>query len=280
MDALHRSFFRTCVAPILSLVACSLPAADPPPWASASGSDAHGVWADLTVNGVTQRMRQLPAGRFLMGSEAGDVDQKPVRSVAITLPFWLADTETTQELWIAAMGENPSDRTIERTGIARLPVENASYDDCHRFIAALNAKFPDLRACLPTEAQWEYACRSGGEAVMPADLDAVAWVQINSEGETQPVGTRRPNAWGLYDMLGNVDELCQDWYGMYFRDFPNGDERDPRGPAEGVWRSIRGGYYGSVPPWLGPTVRGTAVPTMGRASTGMRLAIAGRGILE
>jgi formylglycine-generating enzyme required for sulfatase activity len=265
------------LACLLTAAACA--AAEPPAWASASGNDAHGTWADLTVKGVTQRFRLLPAGRFAMGSETGDPDQKPVRNVSFALPFWLADTETTQELWIAVMGSNPSYRTIEQTGNARLPVENASYDDCLRFVATLNAAVPDLRASLPSEAQWEYACRAGG-AEAPADLDAVAWTLANADRETKPVATRAPNAWGLYDMLGNIEELCHDWYGVYMRDFPGGDERDPRGPLEGVWRSARGGHCGSPAERVGPAVRGTAVPYMGRDSTGLRLAIAGRAPLE
>src|SRR5262249_7870441 len=121
------------------------------------------------------------------------------------------------------------------------PVENVSWDDCQQFLVTFNQQFPELLLVLPTEAQWEYACRAGTQAARyEARIDAIAWYSANSNAETHEVGQKRPNAWGLYDMLGNVWEWCHDGPRSYAED----GVIDPLGPTEaGAYRVIRGGSW-------------------------------------
>lgn len=199
---------------------------NPPDWASEWGQDKHGVFVGFTVGGVTQRLRWIVPGRFLMGSpedEPGRFDDEgPVHEVAISEGFWLFDTPCTQALWQAVMGENPSRfQTQDR------PVDTVRWDNVEVFLKRINARVPGLSLTLPTEAQWEYACRAGTQAALynglididedetaPA-LDPIAWYAGNSGGETHPVGLKAPNGWGLYDMLGNVLEWCADGLRTY-----------------------------------------------------------------
>jgi formylglycine-generating enzyme required for sulfatase activity len=163
-------------------------------------------------------------------------DEGPRHEVRISRGYWLFDTPSTQALWQAVMGMNPS----EFQGTER-PVERVSWEDCQEFIEALNARLPGLGLRLPTEAQWEYACRAGTETVRYAEnLDAIAWYAENSGSETHAVGQLQPNAWGLYDMLGNVEEWCYDSH----RDYTEETQIDPVGPVEaGALRVIRGGGW-------------------------------------
>jgi formylglycine-generating enzyme required for sulfatase activity len=164
-------------------------------------------------------------------------DEGPRHEVHISRGYWLFDTPCTQALWQAVMGDNPSGFQ----GAAR-PVENVSWKGCQGFIEALNAQLPGLGLRLPTEAQWEYACRAGMETARYAeDLDAIAWYEANSGNETHPVKQLQPNAWGLYDMLGNVLECCQDGR----RDYTEAIEVDPvLAPTEAdANRALRGGSW-------------------------------------
>ncbi len=186
-------------------------------------------------------MRWIPPGRFTMGSpedEAGRWEgEGPQHEVQLTQGFWVFDTPCTQALWQAVMGTNPSRFQGEKR-----PVESVSWEDCQEFLAAFNRKLPELDLVLPTEAQWEYACRAG--TVTPRyqeDVDAIARYSENSDGETHDVGLKQPNAWGLYDMLGNVYEWC--WDGWH--DYTGNAAVDPAVPAEaGADRVIRGGCWG------------------------------------
>ncbi len=157
----------------------------------------------------------------------------------------------TQQQWEAVMGNNPS--TFKGPD---LPVDRVSWENVQKFITKVNdsnALPKGWKMALPTEAQWEYACRAGERGPYPdSGLDALAWYHDNSGGTTKPVATKRPNAWGIYDMLGNVDEWCADWSGDAS---PSGV--DPTGPAEGVRRVSRGfnyyscsGSFGGIAPWL------------------------------
>jgi formylglycine-generating enzyme required for sulfatase activity len=182
----------------------------------------------------------IPAGEFQMGSSKGNDDERPVHRVRISEPFYLGKYEVTQAQWQAVMGTNPS--TFK--GKPNKPVENVSWEDVQKFIERLN-KQEGWEVCrLPTEAQWEYAARA--ETAMERyenDVDAIAWYEWNSGDETHEVGQKRPNAWGVYDMLGNVMEWCHD--GM--RDYTADAVIDPIGPtAAGADRVIRGGS------WSGP----------------------------
>jgi formylglycine-generating enzyme required for sulfatase activity len=237
----------------------------PPAWASDWGWDAFGPWATFRLGAVEQRLRWMPPGRFLMGSpddEAGRWEDEGLQhEVELTQGFWLFDTPCTQALWQEVMGTNPS-----RFKGANRPVEQVSWDDIQEFLRALNARLPDLDLRLPTEAQWEYACRAGTTtARYEADLEAIAWYADNSQREMHEVAQKRPNAWGLYDMLGNVDEWCYD--GM--RDYTETGVIDPVGPtAAGAGRAVRGGSWGVVAQGVRAAHRFAVVP-------GVRLGVLG-----
>ena len=193
----------------------------------------------------------LPAGSFLMGTpeeEIGRESQEVLHSVSITRPFYMGRFEVTQEQWQVVMGTQPSH--FSACG-ADCPVEDVSYTDIQNFLAKLSVRSGELFR-LPTEAEWEYACRAGtrspyssGErlTLASANFDARLEAEGTFRGAPTPVGTFGPNPWGLYDMSGNVWEWCADWH------CPYGEEtiQDPIGHCDSGLRVIRGGswYYGS-----------------------------------
>lgn len=159
--------------------------------------------------GVMLDLVLIRPGKFMMGSENGERNEKPVHEVTISQPFYLGKYEVTQAQWEAVMGSNPS----ESKGIY-LPVECVSWEDCQNFIKKLNSKGVGTFR-LPTEAEWEYACRAGTTGDHAGKIDEMAWYGKMNEFRKQPVGMKKANPWGLYDMHGNVFEWCQDWYGDY-----------------------------------------------------------------
>jgi formylglycine-generating enzyme required for sulfatase activity len=175
-----------------------------------------------------------------MGSENGDLDEKPVHQVTITKPFYMGIYEVTQAQWKAIMEDNPSNFVGDD-----MPVECVSWEDCQKFLTKLKEKLGEGLTCrLPTEAEWEYACRAGSktEAFLPDSewcFEEDAWYSWNSASETHPVGQRKPNAWGLCDMRGNVSEWCSDWKG----DYSSSAVTDPTGPPSGHARVLRGGSW-------------------------------------
>jgi len=179
---------------------------------------------------------KILAGGFQMGSESGDGDEKPAHLVRITKTFELGRYLVTQAQWEAAMGSNPS----QFKG-ADLPVETVSWNDVQEFLSKLNARKDGYRYRLPTEAEWEYAARAGTTGDNAGDLDSTAWYRENSNSQTHPVGQKQANAWGLHDMLGNVWEWCQDWYGENY--YQNSPAEDPQGPSSGALRVLRGGTW-------------------------------------
>jgi len=191
--------------------------------------------------GLKMEFVLIPAGSFLMGSAIGDPDEKPVHEVKITKPFYVGKYEVTQEQWQALMGDNPSSHQGPQN-----PMEQVSWLDCQDFLSKLKAKVDDLTPRLPTEAEWEYACRAGSTGAYhfgekPADLNAYAWYDKNSKETTHPVGGKKPNAWGLYDMHGNVYEWCADVYeASYYLSSPG---ENPQGPSSGTIRVARGGSW-------------------------------------
>ena len=232
-----------------------------PRWASAIGRDRYGLWAEFTINPpppkqprglgrvfsrrprapapVRQRLRWIPPGRFLMGSpedeEGRFANEGPRHEEQIGTGFWLFDTPCTQVLWEAVMRRNPS----QFKGPDR-PVEQVSWDDCQEFVRRLNGRLAGLELGLPSEAQWEYACRAGTEtARYHANLKEIAWYYENSGGETHAVGGKLPNEWGLYDMLGNVWEWCSD---AWRKDYSVARGEEP-GVGASVPRVIRGGSW-------------------------------------
>ena len=184
----------------------------------------------------------IPAGSFQMGSTNGFSSEQPVHIVTITRPFYIQKTEVTQGQWREIMGSNPSH--FSSCG-DNCPVDQASWDAIQEFLRRLNAEFPGRNYRLPTEAEWEYAARAGttGDYGGTGNLDGMGWYGDNSavDGvpQTHPVARKQPNAFGLYDMHGNVWEWVHDWEGPYTADA----KTDPTGPTTGRLRVLRGGSY-------------------------------------
>jgi formylglycine-generating enzyme required for sulfatase activity len=206
-------------------------------------------------DGVALDMIWINPGTFIMGSptdELGRQDSEIPHQVTLTKGYWLGKYEVTQAQYKAIMKVNPS----EFKG-ADLPVEMVSWYDAMEFCEKLTeiekaaGRLPaGYEYALPTEAQWEYACRAGTTTALNSgknlsaqyecpEMDEVGWYVGNSDGMTHPVGQKQPNAWGLYDMHGNVHEWCLDWYG----DYPTSSVTDPTGPARGSDRVVRGGSW-------------------------------------
>ena len=193
------------------------------------------VWLD-DAKKVKMEFRRIKAGTFTMGAKDGAEEKRLPHSVTLTRDFLMQTTEVTQGQWEALMPSNPS--------VSRgpwWPVEHVTWLECQEFIDKLNLRLTGWVASLPTEAEWEYACRAGSMGRWSSGDDArqlldYAWIEPNSGGKIHPVAQKKPNAWGLYDMHGNAWEWCQDWYGPF-----RGDETDPKGPETGVARCLRGG---------------------------------------
>ncbi len=226
----------------------------------------------LTVNGIKYNMVWVEGGTFRMGatseqgSEAYD-REKPVHSVTLS-SYCIGKTEVTQALWKAVMGTNPSLFKGDN-----LPVECVSWDDCQAFIRKLNV-LTGQNFRLPTEAEWEFACRGGnnsrGYKYSGSNyIDNVAWYRDNSGDKTHPVATKSPNELGIYDMSGNVSEWCSDWYG----DYSSGAQTNPKGPYGGSHRVSRGGSWRSLAGYCRSSNRNYYYPTNRYNILGLRLAL-------
>ena len=225
----------------------------------------------LTVNGIKYNMVWVDGGTFRMGatSEQGSEisDEKPVHSVTLS-GYYIGKTEVTQALWQAVMGSNPS--YFEGDD---LPVEQVSWDDCQEFIRKLNS-LTGQNFRLPTEAEWEFACRGGnnsrGYKYSGSNyIDNVAWYDGNSGDKTHPVATKSPNELGIYDMSGNVWEWCADWYG----DYSSGRQTNPKGPYGGSGRVNRGGSWYNFARNCRSSIRIDDYPTYRDDLLGLRLAL-------
>ena len=213
---------------------------------SGSGADP-GAPAELTLDlggGVTMTMVLIRPGKFMMGSsdsEQGRWSEEARHEVTLSKPFYMGMTEVTQAQYEAVMGTNPS----QFKG-ATNPVDSVSWNDATEFCKKLSEKTRQT-VRLPTEAEWEYACRAGTQTPFsfgddPSYLGAYAWWGRNSAKTTHPVGQKKPNSWGLYDMHGNVEEWCADWW----EECPKGPVTDPAGPATAIGsgtRVLRGGSW-------------------------------------
>ncbi|MEZ5535871.1 MAG: SUMF1/EgtB/PvdO family nonheme iron enzyme [Thiolinea sp.] len=227
-----------------------------PSWADNLGEDQYGYYADLTISKgflvqkhITQRFRLIKAGTFMMGtegSEGGCLKDGNQHQVTLSKDFWLADTACTQALWQVVCGDNPS----YFKGDDNRPVENVSWDDIQQFLQKLNAQVQGLSACLPTEAQWEYACRAGTETAYLFG-DEIGYEQVNfneNVGKTITVKSLPANPWGMYEMHGNIWEWCQD---VWQEKFPATPVTDPlaeqrAGRDAAVVRVLRGGSWFSI----------------------------------
>jgi len=197
--------------------------------------------------------------------------------ITLTSDFWIGRFEVTQGEYSSAMGKNPS----HFQGDTNCPVEKISYFGALEYCAHVSQRERDAGRLplayeyrLPTEAEWEYACRAGSTNFYSFGDDAgvadrYAWTLDNSEAKTHPVGQKLPNAWGLYDMHGNVWEWCQDW----FTNFPHQDLQDPRGPAEGKFKVFRGGSWTHPVELARAANRFMMSPSNGIYFVGFRLAL-------
>ena len=262
----------------------------PPPFASAWGDDPFGLWAEFNLTtaqgSATQRLRWIEPGSFLMGSpddEPGRISNEgPRHLVTLTQGFWLADSACTQALWLAVMGTNPS--YFKEDG--QLPVEQVSWNDVQPFLRKLEERLPGCKAGLPTEAEWEYACRAGtgtpfsfGAQITPG--------QVNYDGnypyagdkkgqyrrKTVPVKSLPPNAWGLYEMHGNVWEWCADGQ----RKYDGQPQTDPTGPVPGQGKdtppALRGGSWYIYAWWARSAYRYAFLPGSADQYRGFRFCL-------
>jgi formylglycine-generating enzyme required for sulfatase activity len=218
-------------------------------------------------NGVTMEFVLIPAGSFYMGSPDSEKDRNssegPIRRVQITKSFYMGKLEVTQDQYMAVIGSNPS-----KFSGRNLPVECVSLNDAVSFCRKIGAR-------LPTEAEWEYSCRAGTEASHSfGDSDTLlgdyAWYSSNSGSTTHSVGQKKPNAFGLYDMYGNVWEWCSDWYADSYR---NLSTVDPTGPSSGQYRVYRGGAYYNDNWYCRSASRGWGSPVKRVLNAGFRVVL-------
>jgi formylglycine-generating enzyme required for sulfatase activity len=227
---------------------------------------------------VLMQFRWINPGTFYMGStdsEIGrDKDEGPRHEVNLTNGFYLGIFEVTQAQWQAVMGVNPS---VFQQGeeTSKRPVESVSWADCNKFVKILNSKGND-RFRLPTEAEWEYACRAGSESPYYWQegqngelVFSYSWCNSRSYATTHAVGLKLPNAWGLYDMCGNVWEWCSDWYDAY----QGYSVTDPAGPQSGKEKVFRGGSWYDFPVSLRSANRHRHEPEGRYTSIGLRLVL-------
>ena len=257
-----------------------------PEWADVFGEDDFGIFAECALGGVRFVWRWICPGRFMMGCDETDAHgfewEKSPHWVVITQGFWMGETPVTQAQWQAVMGVNPSHFKGDE-----LPVEMVSWHQCSEFASKLNQLFPELHARLPTEAQWEYACRAekqtafndGSACTLPDGLDPaldkLGWFAANSDGKTHPVRQKAPNHFGLYDMHGNVWEWCADDWGMPYSERKSRKVvEDPFADSSKVSanRVMRGGSCGNVARHCRSACRNGNLPGFHWRYLGLRLA--------
>ena len=279
---------RACICLLLIASACPAFGAEPAranaPFPSDNAEAHQHAWAKhlgmpvQVTNSIGMKLSLIPPGQFSMGSppeEEWHRDDEVLHRVALTNPFYLATTEVTQGQWEAVMGNNPSFCTGDD-----LPVETVTWEQAAEFCRKLSLK-EGAEYRLPTEAEWEYACRAG--TTTPFHTGAtISTDQANYDGNytyaggrkgefreaTTAAGSFSPNGWGLHDMHGNAWEWCADWYGEY----PQGDATDPTGPASGDRRVFRGGCWMNFPAVCRSANRAKVVPVSWNFHLGFRVA--------
>jgi formylglycine-generating enzyme required for sulfatase activity len=224
-------------------------------------------------NSLEMMMVKIPEGSFRMGgdmtAEQADENENPRHQVRIKSSFYVGQYAVTQSQWEAVMGDNPS----EFPG-ALHPVERVSWNDAREFIKKLNAVEKKGIYRLPSEAEWEYAARAGSQTTYcfgndSSELESYAWYKKNSDRQTHAVGQLLPNAWGLYDMHGNVHEWCQDWYEKTY--YSKSPSVDPPGPPKGLAKISRGGDWGSDDWYCRCAIRSLSSPDRRGNRLGFRL---------
>jgi len=261
-----------------------LPDVFPENWAHSYGQDNYGIWQGVFIDNIEVRFRWIPPGEFMMGSPEDeperDDDEGPLHRVAFKKGFWLGETACTQTLWQAVTGVNPS--RFKEDGLEH-PVENVSWDDANGFIDRLNSLVPGIEARLPSEAEWEYACRAGtdspfwfGRELTPdkANYDGTQPYNNGPKGEyrekTVPVKFFEQNPWGLYQMHGNVWEWCQDCWSGRFNKAP--DDGSAREYGDRDSRICRGGSWFNEGLNLRSACRSIVLRGLGYDDRGLRLA--------
>jgi formylglycine-generating enzyme required for sulfatase activity len=252
---------------------------------SLSSADAVIAQSEKEItNSIGMKLVLIPKGTFTMGSpieEEGADEDEQQHQVTISKDYYLGVTEVTQGQYEKVMGTNPSyfqKRVIRKSDSSMYPVEQVSWEDAVEFCKRLS-DLPQEKAAgrvyrLPTEAEWEYACRAGSKSAYSFgneqdSLAAYAWFSENGDRKTHPVGQKKPNALGLYDMHGNVWEWCSDWYGEY----PKGAVSDPVGPREGSLRVGRGGSWDDEAALCRSANRGRLNPSGRTLDIGFRVAL-------
>jgi formylglycine-generating enzyme required for sulfatase activity len=206
-----------------------------------------GKMPDTTINSIDMEFVLISSGSFRMGGdkklEQAEDHETPRHLVTIMNDFFMGKYEVTQAQWSGMMNTIPGEFKDDMR-----PVEGVSWHDVQTFIQKLNAKESTHQYRLPTEAEWEYAARAESQSAYffgnaTSRLSQYAWYRNNSGGQAHPVGQLKPNAWGLFDMLGNVHEWCHDWFDRKY--YSQSLSSDPAGPSSGLARALRGGDWGS-----------------------------------
>jgi formylglycine-generating enzyme required for sulfatase activity len=202
----------------------------------------------------------ISPGKFMMGCSSGDTecdrDEKPIHPVTIGRGFWMGQTPVTQQAYQRVTGKSPG-----YFKGAQFPVESVNWDEAQTYCQATGLR-------LPTEAEWEYGARAGSTSGRYGDIDQIAWYGVNSENKMHEVMRKQPNAWNLYDVLGEVWEWTADWYAAY----KEGSVNDPQGPASGKIRVLRGGSWGNGPAFVRVSVRSGNEPENHSNVVGFRCA--------
>ena len=249
-----QSGVRSAVILVALLPACSKQSPTPP------------KAGDVMTNSLGVKLAYVPPGEFVMGSpvdEPGRHDDETQHPVKITRGFWIGVTEVTQAQWDALMA--PEGTKVEPND---LPAVRVKWTAAAEFCRKLSAR--EGKPCrLPTEAEWEYACRAGaaGPFAGSGEADEMAWHMDNSDEVRHLIRRKKPNAWGLYDMHGNVAEWCADYYAAY----SPGEAADPAGPTEGKYRVVRGGSFGHFPRACRSAARANYNPAYGLRRVGLRI---------
>ncbi|UJS24070.1 formylglycine-generating enzyme family protein [Thiothrix winogradskyi] len=250
-------------------------------WSESVENDQYGEYAELVLRGVSSRFRWIKPGSFLMGSpisEFGREINEIQHDVTLTKGFWMADTACTQALWLAVMGSNSSKFPQNLQN----PVDSVSWEDVQVFLQRANNSDLGGVLRLPFEAEWEYACRAGtdtpfafGENITPGEVNYngnypyANGVKGLYRAETRSVKSLRANAWGLYQMHGNVWEWCQDWYGAY-RSNP---VSNPKGAESGTHRVLRGGSWYNFAKFVRSSSRSSGTANFRGSHIGFRLVL-------
>ena len=265
----------------------------PAPWAVDWGEDKYGLWMSFALQPIRQTLRWIRPGTFLMGAAKEEKGQRPwlgretQHRVTLSKGFWLADTTVTQEMWQRVMEAYPSGFRDDRH-----PVERISWHDAQTFVQHLNRRIAGFHARLPTETEWEYACRAGttspfswGSNIFPELVNYNGKYPYSpAEGEdlyrkrTVAVKSFPCNGWGLYEMHGNVWEWCQDYWQTDLESQESRESQssvDPQGPKKGRYRSVRGGSWASDACFVRSASRDRYPSGYCFGSVGMRLAISG-----